>query len=262
MMNGLEALIFDVDGTLADTERDGHRRAFNQAFADAGLDWVWDEALYGELLAVTGGKERIRHFIRTHGPQGTPVDGEGDFVKELHRRKTEHYVQLLETGAIGLRPGVERLLGEVRDAGLRLAIATTTTPENVTTLLRHCAATDLLPWFEVVAAGDVVAAKKPAPDIYTRALEQLGLPPQACVAIEDSDNGLRSALAADLKAVLVTVGSYTEGQDFAGAPLVVDGLGEPDEPVTVLSGDLDGRPYVDLAALAAMHARVYGRPVL
>ena len=255
-MPALDALILDVDGTLADTERDGHRVAFNAAFRDAGLDWDWDVARYGRLLAVTGGKERIRRFMEEEAIRPAPGIDLDAFVAGLHRAKTKHYVALLGTGAIDLRPGVLRLLSEARAAGVRLAIATTTTPENVTALLANSGVPDLMDWFEVVAAGDVVPHKKPAPDIFVLALEQLGLPPEACVAIEDSDNGVRSALGAGLRALLVTESTYTRGEDFGAAPLVVDGLGEPDRPARVLKGDLVG-PVVDLAALRRLHRQVY-----
>jgi len=254
----LAALIFDVDGTLAETERDGHRPAFNAAFAEAGLDWSWSVELYGELLEVTGGKERLRYYIQRFRPDFEPVRDLAGFIADLHRRKTEHYLRMLRAGAIPLRSGVMRLLREARDAGIRLAIATTTTPENVTTLLECSGGPDLPGWFEVVAAGDVVSAKKPAPDIYQLALHQLELPADACVAVEDSANGLRSALAADIRAVLVVVSSYTQRDDFSSATVVVDELGGPDAPAHVFHGTLNGDGYVDLAAIRVLHGRAGG----
>jgi len=253
-MHDLTALIFDVDGTLADTERDGHRVAFNRAFRDAGLDWDWSPALYGELLAVTGGKERIRFYLdRYNRDFSRPADLDG-FIAGLHAAKTAHYTELLATGAIPLRPGVERLLREARDAGLRLAIATTTTPDNVTALLRYSLAEDAESWFEVIAAGDVVPAKKPSPAIYTYALERMKLRPDAALAFEDSYNGLRSSLGADL-ATIVTVNDYTRDHDFAGASLVLDHYGEPELPFTVLSGDAGGERWLTLDLLRDLHAR-------
>jgi len=216
-------LIFDVDGTLADTERDGHRIAFNLAFADAGLDWHWDEALYGELLAVTGGKERMRFFVERHRPEFLQRADFAALVKSLHAAKTVHYVKLVESGALPLRPGVARLIAEARAAGLRLAIATTTTPQNVAVLLRASFAPDALDWFEVIGAGDVVPAKKPAPDIYRWVLERLNLPATACLALEDSTNGIKASLAAGIP-TLVTESEYTRGHDFAGALAVLPDL--------------------------------------
>ena len=224
-MNTLQALIFDVDGTLADTERDGHRIAFNLAFAEADLDWHWDEALYGELLAVTGGKERMRFFVERHRPEFLQRPDFDELVKALHAAKTVHYVKLVETGALPLRPGVARLIAEARAAGLRLAIATTTTPQNVEVLLCASLAPDALDWFEVIGAGDVVPAKKPAPDIYQWVLERLKLPATACLALEDSANGLKASLAAGIP-TLVTESEYTRGQDFAGALAVLPDLAE------------------------------------
>lgn len=219
----LEALIFDVDGTLAETERDGHRLAFNAAFKEAGLAWHWDVALYGELLAVTGGKERMTRYAGSHAPELAAKAGFDNLIRKLHVLKTEHYVQLVQAGRIPLRPGVGSLLREARAAGLGLAIATTTSPENVSALLRASLGPDAEGWFAVIGAGDVVPAKKPAPDIYLWVRERLGLPAASCLVVEDSVNGLRAARAAGLPTV-VTQAQYTRGQDFSGALAVLPDL--------------------------------------
>jgi HAD superfamily hydrolase (TIGR01509 family) len=255
-MGELSALIFDVDGTLADTERDGHRVAFNRAFAEADLDWDWTVDLYGELLAVTGGKERIRHYLDHYRPDFARPADLTSFIAGLHQAKTKHYVELLAEGGIPLRPGVQRLLEEARAQGLRLAIATTTTPANVTALLES-ALPGGLEYFEVIGAGDVVPAKKPAPDIYVYVLEKLDLPAGSCLAFEDSRNGLRSAQAASL-ATVVTVNGYTRDEDFTGASLIVDQLGEPDAPFTVLGGDPGSATLVDVALVRRLHAAAVG----
>ncbi|MFW6021045.1 MAG: HAD family hydrolase [Guyparkeria sp.] len=250
----LQAILFDVDGTLADTERDGHRVAFNLAFRDAGLDWHWDVATYGELLAVTGGKERIRHFIETHDPARPDLEDLAAWIAGLHKAKTAHYLDLLQRGEIPLRPGVKRLLDEARAAGMRLAITTTTTPENVTGLLRATLGEDSPDWFELIAAGDIVPRKKPAPDIYTWALERMQLAPGETIALEDSANGVRSARAANVP-VVVTINDYTADDDFDGAIAVHSHLGEPGTPAETLAGPAPDNGMVDLQYLAGVLER-------
>ena len=255
---GLEVLIFDVDGTLADTERDGHRVAFNLAFKDAGLDWHWSEELYGKLLKVTGGKERIRHYLDHFNTEYQRPDNLDEFIAGLHKAKTAHYTRMLGEGAIPLRSGVKRLLDEARAGGLRLAIATTTTPLNVTALLDSTLGPDAKDWFEVIAAGDIVPAKKPAPDIYTWAMEQLDVSPDVCMAFEDSDNGVKSVLASGIKSLLVTTNGYTAKQDFSGSSLILDQFGDPDNPCTTIEGEPPSKGYVDVEMLHELHNRVTG----
>ncbi len=220
----LKAIIFDVDGTLADTE-DGHRKSFNKAFAENGLDWNWDVELYDKLLKVTGGKERIKYYVQDWLPDfNKPADYEG-FVKNLHVVKTGHYTRMLREGAIPLRPGIKQLIDDARAAGITLAIATTTSPENVSALLEVGLGEDWAKYFAANGCGDIVPLKKPAPDIYNWVLNELKLAPQDCIALEDSYNGLRSALAAGIK-TYITTNPYTHKQDFAGAAAILDDLSD------------------------------------
>jgi HAD superfamily hydrolase (TIGR01509 family) len=218
----IKAIIFDVDGTLADTE-DAHRQSFNKAFAENHLDWNWDIALYDKLLKVTGGKERIKYFVEDFLHDFTkPADYEG-FVKNLHQVKTRHYTTMLRAGLIPLRPGIRQLITDAHNSGIRLAIATTTTAENVSTLLEVGLGKDWTKHFSANGCGDIVPHKKPAPDIYFWVLEKLGLPASDCIALEDSENGLRASLAAGIK-TFITCNHYTRNQDFSGAAGVFNDL--------------------------------------
>lgn len=214
----LKALIFDVDGTICETE-ETHRHAFNWAFTDSGLNWHWTVDDYRRLLRTTGGKERMRAHRDACGLL-LPDDAK---IAELHALKTEHYVAALANGDVIPRPGVREIITEARRRGLALAIATTTSPANVEALVQAiwgCRAQDL---FDVIAAGDEVAAKKPSPDVFLLALQRLRLPAHAAIAFEDSRNGLRSARAAGLS-VVVTPSIYTADEDFAGADWIVPDL--------------------------------------
>lgn len=226
----MQALIFDVDGVIAETE-EGHRLAFNQAFAEAGLEIEWDQEMYERLLWVTGGKERIAHYLY-HCPE-CPKLLEADIAR-LHRRKTELYNQLVREGRVPFRPGVLRLWREARAQGVRLGIATTTSLENVQVLLEQ-AGREVPGWFECIVAGDMVAKKKPAPDVYLQALQQMRLEPAEALAVEDSHNGLVAAQQAGLP-VLITYSYYTRSQRFEGAVAVLDHLGEPGLPSRLLQG--------------------------
>ncbi len=255
----LAALIFDVDGTLAETE-EAHRAAFNQAFAEWGLDWHWDRALYARLLDVTGGKERLRHF-RDDWPSepGAERLASEEAVVALHRRKTDIYITMISSGAVPLRPGVRRLMEEARAEGLRLAIATTTNIGPLEALLEGTLGPNALAGFDAIAAGDMVANKKPAPDVYRLALRELGLEAGSCLALEDSRNGLLAARGAGL-GCLITVSAYSEGQDFTGALAVISDLGEPDAPFEPLTGLAEAPGVVDVPLLRRWHDAARAAP--
>ena len=210
MFADIEALIFDVDGTLAETE-EAHRLAFNDAFAEAGLDWDWTPDLYRELLKVTGGKERIGHY-RSLSPTA---------IAALHARKTVLYAARIGGGAVPLRPGIEALIAEARRRGVRLAIATTTSRPNIDALIGATLGPEGAGWFEAIACGDDVAAKKPDPEVYHLALATLGAPAAHAVAVEDSWNGVRAAKGAGLW-VIATPSLYSAADDFSEADLVCD----------------------------------------
>jgi len=223
----LKALIFDVDGTLAETE-EVHRAAFNQAFADFDLPWRWDMALYKDLLQIAGGGARLRHYIETWSPEtlvGEDASGQSraDLPERVHRHKTGLYTRMLADGAVALRPGVAELLRAARNAGLRLAVATGSSRANLAPMLAATVGGAVEDWFEVFAAGDTVASGKPAPDIYQWVLGQFKLPPEECLVFEDSHIGLAAARGAGL-AVVATPTPYTEDEDFTGALRVLDSL--------------------------------------
>ncbi len=248
----IHALIFDVDGTLADTE-ETHRQAFNYAFVRSELKWEWTQPLYRELLKISGGKERIGHFI---GTLPVPLGEKARLcrlVPAIHHTKTELYTELIADGSCPLRPGVLRLLAEAEEAGLRLAIASTTTAANVDALLtRHLGRGGLRQFF-TIACSDLVQAKKPAPDIYRLALSTLGLAAEQCVAFEDSPNGLRAAKAAGLFTV-VTPSQWTAGENFAGADLELPFLGDADHPLPPPQAEAVGGHWLGVAELRSLHA--------
>ena len=246
----LQALIFDVDGTLADTEG-AHRAAFNAAFAEAGLDWHWSEALYTRLLQVAGGKERIAHYWRTVDPVAARSLRAQALTARIHAIKTLLYARQVEGGELALRPGVQRLIHEAHAAGMPMAIATTTTPANVDALLRTPFGADWRKYFVAVCDGASAALKKPAPDVYHAALRGLGLPAYACIAFEDSENGLRAATAAGIPTI-VTPTAYSALHSFAGALLVLPHLGDPEHPMNQRIAGADRR-WVDLATLTRWH---------
>lgn len=225
------AVIFDVDGTLVESEREGHRVAFNQAFEDFDMPDRWDEDLYGRLLEVSGGENRLRHYLLESGYEQEEAE---ELADKLHTRKNEHFIHLAEEGEIPERPGAGRLIEEVADAGVPTAVATTGSRAWVEPLLDKLFGLDR---FKVIITGDDVEERKPDPECFHQALELLEVSAPETVAIEDSRNGLDAALAADIPC-LVVVSDYNHDQDFDGAALVVDSFGSPGES-EVIAGPAD-----------------------
>ncbi len=254
----LQAILFDVDGTLADTEALGHRPAYNRAFRQMGLGFRWGPKLYRKLLRQPGGRERLRHYVQQYQPElGThraAVDANLDnWVAEVHALKSKYFRRYMRRGRVPLRPGIARIIREATEQNIRLAIVTNATRKTLNPVLRYILGPALTSVIEVVASGEEVSHKKPAPDLYRLAMARLGLTARDCVALEDSEMGLRAARAAGLPAI-VTVNEDTVGQDFSGAALVVSSLGEPGAPTHVLKGQGGPLPWVTLETLRQLHA--------
>jgi len=242
----LRALILDMDGTLCESE-EVHRRAFNGAFARVGLTWDWDRDLYGRLLLVKGGVDRLKHYMETEADP-KPAGDFGSLARELHARKTEIFKEWVAAG-VPPRPGIVRLMAEARDKGIRLGLVTSASVPTATALVRGTLGPEGLDAFAAVCTGDKVAHNKPAPDLYKLALEELGLPPEACIAIEDDRAGLASADGAGV-AVVATPSGYSASEDFSSARAVVTHLGEPGDPCTALRGPAPPGGVVDVAWLS------------
>jgi HAD superfamily hydrolase (TIGR01509 family) len=246
-MKHLEAVIFDVDGTLADTE-DVHRLAFNRAFKEFDLDWNWTPKLYEELLRISGGRERITYYGADLAQRFPHRDAFNHFVREMHGVKTQIYAEMLNAGEVPLRPGVERLLGEIRAADLTLAIATSSTYSNLKTLLDRNLPADWMSWFSAIVTCDTVSEKKPSPAVYKAALGIIEIDPAHTVALEDTVNGCIAATSAGI-ATVITTHFFTRRHHFPNASLVVNGVGGPGEPFTVIRGDARGHTMVDCELL-------------
>jgi HAD superfamily hydrolase (TIGR01509 family) len=224
-MSKIKALIFDCDGVIVDTERDGHRVAFNRAFKAKGLDIEWDVPLYGRLIEIAGGKERMKFYFNEYGwPENIP--DKDAFIKELHKLKTDLFMQIIESGELPLRPGVARLVDEAIAKKIKLAVCSTSNERAVHLVVEKMLGAKRKSHFNAILAGDVVSKKKPDPEIYNLALKRLGLNPDECVVVEDSRNGQLAAKAAGMYCVVTTNG-YTENEDFSEANLVVPELGAP-----------------------------------
>ena len=252
-MNQLKAVIFDVDGTLAETELHGHRVAFNLAFREHKLGWHWDKNLYGKLLAVTGGEERIKYFLSNFYSDFKSDYSISNFIHKLHTSKTKYYVKLLGHKAIYLRPGIFRLLNEIRAIDMRMAIATTTALHNVEALIKSALGEHTMRWFDYIAAGDSVSKKKPSPDIFMNCLDELKLDSDSCITVEDSSNGVKSSVSAGIKTI-VTVNEYTRYEDFDGAVSVFNHLGEKNKRCKLIEGKKINNPYINVSVLKYLHA--------
>ena len=247
-MGDLKAIFFDQDGVIIDTEKDGHRVAFNETFIKFGYNFQWDVDCYQELLQISGGKERMRHYFHEEGLfTELPENKADDFIKDLHKKKTEIFISLIEAGKLPLRTGIRRVMKEAMEKGVRLGVCTTANERSANAIARGILQ-DIE--FEFVLAGDVVSKKKPDPEIYLLALERSGLRPEECVVIEDSRNGILAAKAADLY-VVATTNVYTENEDLSDADIIVSSLGDPGGEKGVLKkGDnskleFDGVLHVD-----------------
>jgi HAD superfamily hydrolase (TIGR01509 family) len=253
----VNALVFDCDGVLADTERYGHLPSFNQTFREFGLPLEWSEEEYGRKLLIGGGKERMASeltpdFVRANSLPSDP-DALAAEVAKWHKRKTQLYTEMVAAGKLPPRPGVRRMISDAQDHGWKLAVASTSAEASVHAILEYAVGRERADRFDVFLAGDCVPKKKPAPDIYLLALEKLGVDPAEVLVVEDSRNGLEAAHAAGLRC-LVTVNGYTEKEDFTEAILVVSCLGDPDgEQSVVLANRSAARPgaYLTIADLEA-----------
>jgi HAD superfamily hydrolase (TIGR01509 family) len=237
-MAKIKAVFFDQDGVIIDTERDGHRVSFNMTFKEFGFTDEWSVEYYHELLQVAGGKERMKHHSKTKGfSKPVPEDELDELVKDMHKRKTALFVELIETGQLPLRPGIHRMMKEAMEAGLKVAVCTTSNEKAAKTVTEKVLS-DIK--FDTVLAGDVVSKKKPDPEIYNLALSKLGLQPDEVVVFEDSRNGVLAAKAAGLN-VVVTTNGYTEKEDVSDGDIIVSCLGDPEgEKAEMRKGDIPG----------------------
>lgn len=248
----LRAILFDLDGTLADTELLGHRPAYNRAFKKLGLSFRWGPKLYRKLLKQPGGEERLLHYLKRYRPelgehQGAAQADPEAWAEGVHQLKSRYFRRLVRHGRVPLRAGVARLLAEAHAAGVRTAIVTSASRATLRPLLRHSLGAEYAGQIDVIVCGEDVERKKPHPDLYLLALKRLELAPQECLAVEDSSMGLDSARSAGVP-TLITTNANTVDQDFAGALMVLDTLGEPGAPATARSGVLEGG-WVTLATL-------------
>ena len=250
---GLKALLFDVDGTLADTEPQGHLPAYNQAFAELGLNWHWDELLYRDLLTQPGGRERLTHYIREYQPELGKYQEEASadlagFVNRIHAVKSRYFYERVKRGDVPLRPGVRRLMREADNAGIKVGIVTNASAASLEPFLAYTLTDGLMDCVDAVISGEQVSRKKPAPDLYQQALRTLQVSASESIAIEDSAMGHDAAVGAGIP-VIITLNDDTRMHDFSDALLVVEDLGEPDIPLQVVAGDCGSHQHIDIHLL-------------
>ena len=243
----LSAVLFDLDGTIAETE-DLHRRCFNESFKEFNLDWFWDEAIYKELINIGDGKDRIEYFIKRAWPEMLEYKNLNKYISSIHKVKNEIFKDLIIECEVKPRPGVMRLIDELKKQDVRIAIVSSTTREDLITLFQEGLNMDPNLMFDLVAHGDCTKKKRPSPEIYEWILEKLRFPPQSCVAIEDSLRGVKSAVDADIN-VLVTPSFYTKDENFNEAKVVVSSLGESNQPFEIIKGNVFGNKIVNFKLL-------------
>lgn len=256
----LRAILFDVDGTLADTESLGHRPAYNRAFRELGLAFRWGPKLYRKLLKQPGGRERLKYFFEEYRPAAGQHQEEIDtnldaWVSRVHEIKSRYFRRYMRRGRVPLRAGIARVMREAHEAGVRLAIVTNASRRTLGPVLKYTMGPELAAEVDAIASGEEVRNKKPAPDLYRLAMQRLGVQPHECIALEDSEIGLEAAAAAGIAAI-VTVNSDTLEQDFSEASLVVSSLGEPGAPTRVLKGQLSGHGWVTVDTLRSICERI------
>jgi HAD superfamily hydrolase (TIGR01509 family) len=239
-MSKIKAIFFDQDGVVIDTEKDGHRVAFNETFKEFGYEFQWNVEKYHELLQISGGKERMRHYFQTEGVfSDLNKNEEDELIKKLHKTKTEIFIKLIESGKLPLRPGIKRLMKEAMGIGIILGICTTANERAANSI-----AMGMLKEikFEFVLAGDVVSRKKPDPEIYLLALEKTGLKPEECIVVEDSRNGVLAAKETGMH-IIATTNIYTEREDLSEADIIVTCLGDPDGEKGLLKKGLEKQEF-------------------
>lgn len=247
----LRAILIDMEGAIVESE-EMHRRAFNAAFREFGMPWHWDYAIYRELLSIAGGLERLKHYITRTAPDILKRPDGFSFLSSMHKAKNIAYDQLVEREGVSPRPGVQRLLAQAYEDGIKMAVVTSATLGTVQTVIRKALGDDARQWFEVIADGGKVPEKKPAPDIYIWAMEEMGVSASGCLSFEDTPRGVKGSRAVGLPSV-ATVSSYTRDEDFDGALAVISDLGEPDRPFQLLAGSAFGHKCVTVELLRKWH---------